>query len=324
VEWLSTADNNATAAINLTGNALAQYLVGNAGANVLAGGGGADVLIGLGGNDSYLIESGAAAIVEGAGQGFDSAFVGTSYALAPGVEVEWLSTIDNNATTAINLTGNAFANYLIGNAGANVLDGGAGADLLYGLAGNDTYVVDNAGDLVTEHAGQGFDAVYATVSYALAAGQEVEWLSTADNAGTAAIDLTGNALGQILVGNAGANILDGGAGADTLIGGAGADNFRFATALGGGNVDVVADFVSGTDKVALDDAIFTAIGAPGALAAGAFATGTAAGDADDRIVYNSTTGQLFYDADGNGGGGAILFATLTGAPTLAASDFVVF
>ena len=74
---------------------------------------------------------------------------------------------------------------------------------------------------------------------------------------------------------------------------------------------------------ALDDAIFAQLGGPGALNASAFVTGTAATEADDRIVYNSATGQLFYDADGSGAGAAVLFATLTGAPLLAASDFIV-
>ena len=101
------------------------------------------------------------------------------------------------------------------------------------------------------------------------------------------------------------------------------DTFRFTTALGANNVDTINDFASGTDKIALDDAVFTAVGAPGALNPNAFFAGAAAHDADDRIVYDSATGQLFYDADGNGAGAQVLFAMLTGAPVIAASDFQV-
>jgi Ca2+-binding RTX toxin-like protein len=69
--------------------------------------------------------------------------------------------------------------------------------------------------------------------------------------------------------------------------------------------------------------VFTAIGGLGALNANAFVTGTAAGDADDRIIYDSVTGQLFYDADGNLSGAAVLFATLDGHPAITANDFAV-
>ena len=117
-------------------------------------------------------------------------------------------------------------------------------------------------------------------------------------------------------------MLNGGAGADYLAGLGGADFFDFTTALGGGNVDTVGDLVSGTDKIRLDNAVFAGL-SDGALPASAFVIGSAAGDADDRIVYNQTTGQLFYDADGNGGAAAVLFATLNPGQALSASDFQV-
>ena len=69
--------------------------------------------------------------------------------------------------------------------------------------------------------------------------------------------------------------------------------------------------------------MFVGIGADGALGANAFHTGSAAHDADDRIIYDSATGQLFFDADGSGGGAAVQFATLSPGLGLTASDFQV-
>jgi Ca2+-binding RTX toxin-like protein/uncharacterized protein YxjI len=321
VEILSTTNNAGTAAISLNGNAFGQVLVGNAGANYLDGGGGADTLVGLGGNDTYIVDADDRVVEQGGG-GSDSVAAKTSYVLNAGAEVEVLSTTNDGDTAAISLNGNEFGQVLVGNAGANYLDGGGGADTLVGLGGNDTYIVD-ADDRVVEQGGGGSDNVAAKTSYVLNAGAEVEILSTTNDAGTAAISLNGNEFGQVLVGNAGDNILNGGAGNDLLIGLGGADTFAFTSALGANNVDAITDFVSGTDRIALDDAVFTAIGGPGALNPNAFFAGAAAHDADDRIIYNQSTGQLFYDADGTGAGAAILFATLNAGTTLTVSDFTV-
>ena len=83
---------------------------------------------------------------------------------------------------------------------------------------------------------------------------------------------------------------NGGGGADYLIGFGGADTFAFTTALGGGNVDTIGDFVSGTDKIALDDAVFAALGASARSTASAVRQAGARSDADDRIIYDSATG----------------------------------
>ncbi|MGD9978957.1 MAG: calcium-binding protein, partial [Hyphomonadaceae bacterium] len=112
-------------------------------------------------------------------------------------------------------------------------------------------------------------------------------------------------------------------GSDRLAGGAGADAFVFSTALGAGNVDEITDFSVVDDTIQLDRSIFTAIGS-GALDPDAFHIGSAAADAEDRIVYNSATGALYYDADGSGAGAAVLFATLSTGLALTQADFFGF
>src|SRR5712671_6231917 len=129
-------------------------------------------------------------------------------------------------------------------------------------------------------------------------------------------------------GNDGNDWVEGGAGNDTLTGAGGTDSFVFREA-GAANADVVTDFASNWDDLRLDAAGFAAIGAVGRFAAGdvrffAGAGATGGHDADDRIVYDTTTGQLFYDPDGNGAAPAQLIATINGAPAVVASDISVF
>ena len=109
---------------------------------------------------------------------------------------------------------------ITGNSGDNILDGGTGADRLAGEAGNDTYLVDNAGDIVTENSDVGVDSVKSSIAYAL--GSNVENLTLT---GSIALNGTGNALDNVLIGNNGDNILDGRGGNDTFSGGAGNDSY---------------------------------------------------------------------------------------------------
>jgi len=323
IEVLSSVSQAATIAMVLVGNGFDQTIYGNAGNNFLQGGGGTDYLVGLGGNDTYFVAGPGDNVAESARGGTrDVIYTPNDYTMIGGVEVEVLSSSNQPGTGPQTLIGNEFGQEIYGNAGVNFIEGGGGADFLMGLGGNDVYVVDGMSDYVGESVGGGRDVVYAQASYALAAGQEVEVLSTSSSAGTGAIDLTGNNLANELYGNNGANVLNGGAGGDYLVGYGGADTFAFTTALGGGNVDQLADFTAVDDTIALDDAVFAGL-TPGALPAGAFVAGSAAGDADDRIIYNSATGQILFDADGNGGGAAILFATVQPGTALTASDFVV-
>jgi Ca2+-binding RTX toxin-like protein len=317
IEVLSVISQGAGTVIDLTGNELTNELYGNTERNFLDGGAGADHLAGLAGNDTYVVDALGDIVAENAGEGRDVVYARADYVLTAGQEIEVLSALVQAAASPLQLTGNGFAQEIYGNAGANFIDGGGGADYLAGFGGNDTYIVAHPGDIIAESAGGGRDVVYARSGYTLNFGAEVEVLSAQSQGATTALDLTGNDLANEVYGNQGANLLNGGGGADYLMGFGGADTFQFTTALGDGNVDQIADFVSGIDRIALDDAIF------GVFTANAFVAGTAAQDADDRIVYDSATGQLFFDSDGSGAGAAVLFATLVGHPTINASDFTL-
>ena len=203
-----------TASINATGNGQANRLTGNSGNNVLNGGAGPDVMQGGLGDDSYYVHDAGDVVIEAAGEGYDKVFSQVNYSLADGFAEELIL----QGTNAINATGNDLNNRLLGNVAANVLNGRGGADTMAGGAGDDTYYVDNAGDIVTELAAQGSDTVRATVSYTLA--DNVEYLVLD---GIAAINGTGNALANRITGNSAANVLDGKGGADKMAGGAGDD-----------------------------------------------------------------------------------------------------
>jgi len=107
------------------------------------------------------------------------------------------------------------------------------------------------------------------------------------------------------------------------MGGTGADTFVFSTALGPTNIDSILDFAVGVDRIALDDAIFSAFAGQASVGAAAFHIGSAAHDADDRIVYDSANGSLYYDADGMGGGAAKAFAMLSTGLALTQNDFLI-
>lgn len=138
------------------------------------------------------------------------------------------------------LSGTGANDLLIGDAGGNTLDGNAGADVLEGRTGDDTYIVDNAGDVVKEVVGSGYDLVKSSVSHVLA--DEVESLQLQ---GSAAINGTGNGLSNRLVGNGANNILNGAGGSDVMIGGLGDDTYL----VDDGSDRIVESEGEGTDTV---------------------------------------------------------------------------
>jgi Ca2+-binding RTX toxin-like protein len=213
-------------------------LVGNAGANLLVGGMGADSLVGGAGGDTLLGSSGPTGGRHGEPDVSDLPGSGEIAARRFRFDI----------------------GSLLGGDGSDTLDGGSGADRMAGGRVTDLYIVDDAGDLVVEHAGEGtHDTVRTSVGYVLP--EHVEHLVMAAGADSA----TGNAGDNGLHGNGADNTLDGGAGADALSGGRGDDRLDgdegADTADGGLGADTLdggtgADSLSGgagNDTYLLDD-----------------------------------------------------------------------
>ncbi|MCE6959366.1 hypothetical protein LAZ40_09910 [Cereibacter sphaeroides] len=291
----------------LTGTSKSENIFGGAGDDLLKSGGGYDTIRGEGGNDrleggsgsskllggtgndTYVVTSSGTTVVENAGEGTDTVQSQVSFTLGANIE-----NLTMTGSAAVSGTGNGGANVMTGNASGNALAGGGGNDTLSGGAGNDTlnggsgadqlnggggddlYVVDQAGDVVTEAAGGGTDTVNSGVSWTL--GAQIENLvltgSSATN-GTGndlANRLTGNAADNILTGGVGndrlygksgndnlrggteADLLDGGAGNDTLTGGGQADTFVFAHPSG---QDRITDFQDNIDTLQFDDSLWS-------------------------------------------------------------------
>ncbi|MGO7003674.1 M10 family metallopeptidase C-terminal domain-containing protein, partial [Rhizobium johnstonii] len=282
-----------------TGNALANAITGGAGNDTLDGGAGNDKLDGGAGNDTYIVDSATDVINEAVSAGTDEIrTVLAAYSIAALVNVENLTYTGPASFTG---TGNALANTITGGAFNDMLNGGAGADTLIGGAGNDIYIVDNAGDLVTEAADEGTDTVRTTLaSYTL--GSDLENLAYI---GTAAFVGTGNTL---------SNILTGGAGVDTLKGGAGDDTYVIST---GDTVIENAD--EGIDTVQTNLAAYTL----GVNVENLTSTGTAAfagtGNALDNVLKGGVAADKLMGAGGNdtliGGAGADTMSGGTGDDT---------
>jgi len=315
--------------------------IGNNANNVMNGSEFANILSGLNGNDTINGNSGDDHLMGGSGN--DQLLGG-----------------DGNDE----LKGEAGNDTLQGGTDSDILNGGAGNDTMQGGTGSDGYWVDAAGDVVTEDvdAGDG-DIVYTSINWTLGTNFEnLSLVGTGAINGTGngeSNDIFGNSGANTLSGLGGGDFIlayggddtikggggddninggngndtiNGGAGFDTMAGGAGSDKFIFDTPLEFDENNSVIDFVTAKDKLVLDQTVFSALPliGSGGLAASQFKLVTAEDlettnyDSNDRILYESGTGNLYYDADGSGMEFMPeQFANISGGPTLLATDFLV-
>ena len=291
-----------SSAISGAGNGLANRITGNGAANSLKGGSGNDVLAGAAGNDKLYGDAGADTMLGGSGN--DTYYVGST---GDKVYETTSTTSTTNAggtdkvvsTVSFSLAaykGVAFVEHLtlsgssaisgIGNSLANRITGNGAANSLKGGSGNDVL-----------SGGAGNDTLYGE---------------------------KGN---DTLYGNSGNDLLRGGTGNDVLYGGTGKDLFRLDAALSAStNVDRIRDFSVADDTIQLENAIFTRFGThTGPIASGNFKASTSgrATDSNDYILYETDTGKILYDADGNGAGGAVEIAVVGTQLAMTSADFVL-
>ena len=246
-------------------------LLGGTGNDFLNGGLGIDTMQGNAGNDTYVVDNAADVVNDFGGRNRHDAEL---HQLQP--ERARKAQVENLTLTGIGIsgTGNALNNVITGNNVANVLsdgndtmrrrqrilNGGLGVDTMQGNAGNDTYYVDNAGDVVTELPGAGTDTIQSSVSLSLNTPGKFDVENLTLNR-PLAFSGSGNALNNVITGNNASNTLSGAAGNDTLNGQGGADNMQggagddtyivnnvgdVVTELPGAGIDTVQSSISHT------------------------------------------------------------------------------
>lgn len=293
-DTLSAIENLSGSAYNdvLTGYSNANVLWGGAGDDRLDGGAGADTLLGGAGSDIYTLDNSSDRVYETVSStsttdagGVDMVIAKISVNMGAYAGISFVENLRLYSSDAIDGTGNALNNTIYAGAGNNMIDGGGGSDTVsYAYAargvqvGLHTTAAQNTG-------GAGTDTL-----------KNVEHLTGSGYADS----LTGNGYANTLSGGAGNDTLNGQGGRDTLKGGDGADKFLFAAGLAN-NIDTIADFMSGVDRILIDNAA----------------------DSNDYIVYETDTGSLYYDADGSGAGAKVQFAALLGHPGLVYSDLYI-
>ncbi|MGB3494264.1 MAG: hypothetical protein WBA57_16155 [Elainellaceae cyanobacterium] len=294
--------------INGTGNALDNTILGGSGNNVLSGeqgddfldgGGGDDILNGGSGNDVFIVDSIGDQVIEAAGGGDDEVISSVSFVIAENQEIETLTLAAGAGD--INGTGNELANTIIGNEGANIINGGSNADEMVGGAGNDTYIVDDIGDIVTEVVGEGIDLIQSSITYDLSTDPtNADTVENLTLIGTEDLNGTGNALANTITGNAGSNIIDGGTNADRMIGGAG-DDFYFVDNAGDRVIETLSGAVGGTDTVESSISFELDTNVENLILTGAATIGTGNGS-DNSIQGNGNANTL-----SGGAGNDLLF-----------------
>jgi Ca2+-binding RTX toxin-like protein len=274
--------------INGTGNGAANLITGNSGSNTLTGGGGNDTMTGGAGADRFVLNGVGTTTITDFGNGADILINGANSSVSMTLTKAWVGT---NATRNDGL--------------ASILSDGLKVDLSKVTLGNGFSISNikdgKVGSKAANFIGSGLEDV-----------------------------ITGGAVADTLNGGAGNDVISGGGGNDLITGGTGNDVFLFSSAPDAKkNLDTIIDFTKGQDLISFDSSVFKGFltlnesfdfleSAPGLNAATLAST---------RVIYNKTSGALYYDQDGSAAGFNPVQVAIIGKtthPALELSDLSIF
>ncbi|SJM94303.1 putative calcium-binding protein [Crenothrix polyspora] len=294
---------------NVTGTSGDDTIIGDNNNNLFSNSRGNDVINGGGGIDTVSYTN---------VNNVDANLINVSVNLAKSTATHsnqyvFLNSYTDTLINIENIIGSTGNDTLIGDSFNNQFTGDLGNDTLEGGEGIDTVIFSNA-----------YRAVTVNLTAGSATGQGIDKLTNIENiVGSNYNDvLTGSNAINLIKANAGNDSLNGRLGNDILTGGLGQDKFIFNTAIKA-NIDKITDFSVVNDTVQLENAIFTQLTSTGVINSGYFKIAKVAADSNDYLVYDKTTGALFYDADGNGAQIAVQIATVGVNLALTTADFVV-
>jgi trimeric autotransporter adhesin len=302
-----------------SGNNLNNIITGNDGDNIIDGKAGADRMVGGNGNDIYYVDNVGDTIVEVLNAGIDTIYASIDYSLLNVTNVENSTLLGTGKIATGNiasniLNGNDLDNTLFGREsndtiyggdGNDTLNGGAGADIMIGGRGDDTYFIDDIGDIITEATAEGLDNVITSINYVLTTSIENLTMTGSAITGTGNSlnnTITGNSLNNQLfglagddnlTGNGGNDTLDGGLGNDMMVGSGGNDyyivdsNSDLVVELAGQGTDTVEASIDYTLTTNLENLVLTANAVKGT------------GNDGNNIIIGNTSNNILIGGLGN-------------------------
>ncbi|MEH2323885.1 MAG: calcium-binding protein [Nostoc sp.] len=296
--------------LNIIGTRYDDLIVGSNGNDTLFGGyGGNDTIDGGKGDDLLSVD------YSDATKGITTSFNATTNI---GSITDGTNRVSYKNIEQLNITGTRYDDLIVGSNGNDTLSTGG----FYGSGGNDTIDGGKGDDLLSTDYRDATKGITTSFNATSNIGSITSGTNQVSYKNIEQLNIIGTRYDDLIVGSNGNDTLSGQDGNDSLIGGSGTDTFAFNSFNGG--VDYLDDF-SATNELIQVSAIGFGDGfSLNTLETSQFTIGTSATTNQERFIYNTATGGLFFDQDGSASGFTqVQFAQLSAGLSLSENNFVV-